>query len=368
MDNFKVAQTEFGDVAEAVKSIKSQLSGIDACFVLYFVSSSYPAEAVCTEMAKSFEGVQTVGCTTAGEMITGKIGRNSIVAMAWSKASMKYLKVEVLENIKENCINAVKNAFQSFEKSVGVSMKNMEPSRYVGIVMIDGLSGCEETLNDQLGNHTNVPFIGGSAADDFKFENTWLFVDGKAYTNAAILVLMEPTNGFLTLKTQSFSITDKKLIPTKVDEKRRMVVEFDGRPALDVYAETTGVSSDELLKTIEAHSVGLIFDENNYFVRNPKQVEGSSIVFHCLVKEGLELRLLKPKDIVAITRDDLKKCGKIQAVIDFNCAGRFTELMRKNQLEAYSDVFSDVTAIGFATYGESYIGHMNQTSTMLLLK
>jgi len=368
MANFKVARSEIKDAVEAAKNIREQLAEIDACLVLYFVASPYPADVISKEMASVFAGVQTVGCTTAGEMISGDIGHNSVVAMAFGKEALNFLKVEVLENIKENTAEAVKTAFASFEKSLGVSMKQADPSRYVGMLMVDGLTGCEEALNDQLGNHTNVPFIGGSAADDFKFQNTWLFVDGKTYNNAAVLLLMEPANGYVTLKTQSFSITDKKLTPTKVDESRRMVIEFDGKPALEAYSEATGVSQDELQKTVDAYSVGLIFDENNYFVRNPKQVEGTSIVFHCLAKEGLELSLLKPKDIVAVTRADLKKCGPVQAVVDFNCAGRFNELTWKKQLKDYSEIFSDVPAIGFATYGESYIGHMNQTSTMLLLK
>ena len=368
MANFSIAQTELTDVAEAVKSIKEQLTGVDACLVLYFVSSSYPVEAVSKEMAKTFAGVHTVGCTTAGEMISGKMGQNSIVAMSWSKSSLKYLKVEVLENIKESCTQAIDKAFLSFEKSLGISMKRLDPSRYVGMIMIDGLSGCEEKMNDYLGNLTNVPFIGGSAGDDFKFQNTWMLVNGKTYTNAAVFLLMEPKNGYITLKTQSFNVTDKVLIPTKVDETKRMVIEFNGKPASQAYAQALNISMEKLSQTLGEYPVGLIFDENNYFVRSPKQIEGTSVSFYCLAKEGLELRLLKPKDIVATTEADLKKLGKIQAVVDFNCAQRFDELIRKNQLKDYSNIFADIPAIGFATYGENYIGHINQTSTMLILK
>ena len=367
MNNFKIAQSELKDVVAAVESIKEQLSGIDACMILYFASPSYPTAAISKEMAAAFAGIHTVGCTTAGEMVSCKMGQDSIVAMAWHKAALKYLKIEVLENIHTDA-DVVAKAFQSFEKSLGKPMKDLNPEQYVGMIMIDGLSGCEEKLNDQLGNLTNVPFVGGSAGDNFKFQTTWLFADGKAYTDAAVLLLMEPANGYSILKTQSFTTTDKKLTPTKVDENRRMIIEFDGKPATEAYADVLNISIDELAKTLGKHPVGLLFDEDNFFVRSPMKIEGTSIIFYCSVKEGLELTVLVSDDIVAATRADLQKCGELQAVVDFNCCLRTSELNKKNQLKEYSEIFREVPAIGFATYGESFIGHINQTSTMLLLK
>ena len=367
MESFNIAQSNVKNTVDAVQSIREQLSGVDACMILYFASPLYPAETVSKEMADAFAGIHTIGCSTAGEMVTDKMGQNSIVAMAWPKSSLKDLKIELLENIQTDT-DVVAKAFQSFEKSLGKTMKQLNPEKYVGMIMIDGLSGCEEKLNDQLGNLTNVLFVGGSAGDNFKFQSTWLFVDGKAYTNAAILLLMEPANGYTILKTQSFTTTDKKLTPTKVDEKRRMVIEFNGQPATEAYANVLGISVDDLAKNLGEYPVGLVFDEQNFFVRSPMKIEGTSIVFYCSVKEGLELTVLHSDDIVAATRADLQQCGEPQAVVDFNCCLRTSELSSKNQLNEYSEIFGTVPAIGFATYGESYIGHINQTSTMLLLK
>ncbi len=371
MENFKIAQSDQKDVVAAVKSIKEQLSAVDACMVLYFASPIYPAAAISKEMAGAFAGIHTIGCTTAGEMIPGKMGQDTVVAMAWSKTTLKDLKIEVLENIQTDT-EAVAKAFKSFEKSLGKPMKHLDPAQYVGMVIIDGLSGCEEMVNDQLGNLTNVPFVGGSAGDNFMFQHTYLFVDGMAYTNAAILLLMEPAKGYTILKTQSFTTTDKKLTPTKVDEKRRMVSEFNGKPATEAYANVLGISTDDLAENLGEYPLGLVFDEHNFFVRSPMKIEGTSIVFYCSVKEGLELTILRSGDIVTGTRADLaeteQNCGGVQAVVDFNCCLRVLALTRKNQLKAYSEIVGHVPTIGFATYGESYIGHINQTSTMLLLK
>ena len=368
MDKYKIAQSEFADASEAAKHLKEQLSGVDTALVLYFASTCYPAEAISKAMADTFAGAQTVGCTTSGELFSGLIKQNTVVAMAFGKEVFKYLHVEILENIKEDCTEAIKHAFKAFKVSLGKSMTELDPAKYVGMVLIDGMSGSEEQVNDLLGNRTNVLFVGGSAGDDFKFKHTHLFVNGKTYTNAAVLVLMEPTDGFTILKTQSFVPSDKKLTPTKVDEKRRMVIEFNGKPATKAYAEVLGITTEELAKNLGQYPVGLVFDEENFFVRSPQHIDGTSIAFYCAIKEGLELTVLSSGNIVEATRVDLQKCGDANALVDFCCCLRTLELKRKNQIADYAKVFANIPAIGFSTYGESHIGHINQTSTMLLLK
>ena len=371
MDNIRIAQSEVMDAAKAVKSIKEQLSGIDAHLILFFFSptESYQVDTVSREMALAFPGIHTVGCTSAGEMVNNKMGKDSIVAMALGRDTMKFLQIEVLENLKADVAGSVNKAFKSFEKSLGISMHDLDPDKYAGMLLVDGLSGCEEELNDRLGDHTNVPFVGGSSGANVMFDSIRLFLDGRAYTDAAILILMEPANGYTILKTQSMVTTDKKLMPTKVNEKNREIIEFNGKPAAEVLAGTVGLSLDELSgQNFGEYPLGLVFDEKNLFVRSPRKIEGTSILCYCAVKEGLELTLLKPEDIVENTRADLQKYSEIKAIIDFNCAQRNWELERKNELQAYSEIFGNVPAIGWGTFGESYIGHMNQTSTMLLLK
>jgi hypothetical protein len=44
------------------------------------------------------------------------------------------------------------------------------------------------------------------------------------------------------------------------------------------------------------------------------------------------------------------------------------EVEKNNQKQEYADLFSNLPAVGFYTYGETCLGHLNQTLTMLVLE
>jgi len=64
----------------------------------------------------------------------------------------------------------------------------------------------------------------------------------------------------------------------------------------------------------------------------------------------------------------MESIGSISAIVCFNCILRTLELKEKKQTEKYGSLFKDIPTVGFSTYGESFIGHINQTAVMLLVK
>jgi hypothetical protein len=294
----------------------------------------------------------------------------SVVVMGFNDDSLLGAKIEIIEDLKDP--EGVKKACDSFASHFGESVADMASREYVGIVLVDGLSGVEESLIETIGDLTNVVFIGGSAGDDLKFNSTHLYANGKTYSNAAILALLKPGTDFTFIKTQSFRDLGKSLEVTKADEANRTVIEFNGKPAAVAYAEAVNTSIEDVSHHFMHNPVGLLIDGEPY-VRSPQQIkDNGSMAFYCGVREGMELSLLESTDIIEDTRSAInqvmEESGRITGIINFNCILRTLELKQKNLTGEYGELFSCASTVGFSTYGEQYIGHINQTATMLVFK
>ena len=365
--SIKVAKSN-ADISQIGPELAAELG--DAKVVIYFASSKFDPARVAKAVAAAFPKSKTFGCTTAGELVTGEMAKGSVVAMGIGSDLVDRALVGVVEGIKDS-VDGIDKLFADWEKRLGKPLMDVDPERWVGIVLADGLAGAEERVMDRLGDLTNVTFIGGSAGDDLAFKQTWVASDGKSVTDAIVLALLECPRGFDIIKTQSFHPTHKFLVPTRVNKATREVEEFDGKPAVNAYAEALGVPVEKLPEQFMAHPVGLLIG-GEPFVRSPQQIVGTSVRFYCAVDQGVKLAILDSTDIVAETAADLRAAlarnGGGSGLLNCNCILRTLELESKGQTEAYGKVFTDVPTAGFSTYGEEYVGHINQTATMLLFR
>jgi hypothetical protein len=357
-------------VDEIAKDIGEQLILFDTKLLLFFASSKFAPEEISRKMQGAFPSALVFGCSTAGEIFTGRMLDDSVVVMGFNDDSLLDAKIEIIEDLDDK--DGVKKAFDSFAGHFGESVADMASREYAGIILVDGLSGAEESLIETIGDSTNVVFIGGSAGDDLKFSSTHLYANGKTYTNAAILALLKPGTDFTFVKTQSFRDLGIRLDVTKADEASRTVIEFNGKPAAVAYAEAVNSSVEDASNRFMHNPVGLLIDDEPY-VRSPQQIkDNGTMAFYCGVREGMELSLLESTDIIEDTRTAIRQAGKesgvIYGIINFNCILRTLELKQKNLTGEYGDIFSSVPTAGFSTYGEQYIGHINQTATMLVFK
>ncbi len=358
-----------GSIDEIVSDIQHQLEGFETKLIIFFSSSVFRPKELSQKMQEGFGSATIFGCTTAGEIVSGKMLKNSVVVMAFNSLAIQDVKVEVVENIKEN--GDVAGAFNSFNGYFGEDELRANFDRYVGVVLIDGLSNSEEKIMDRIGNCSDLVFIGGSAGDDLKFSSTCVFARGKAYTNAAVLAILKTAKGYDIIKTQSFKVLDKKFVATKVNAEAREVIEFDDQPAVKAYAEALGIATKEVAGYFMTNPLALVAGDEIY-VRSPQQIKGDRLVLYCNILRGMEVSLLESTDIVKDTRiaveEKTRELGAVSAMINFHCILRTLELEQKGQTEEYGNIFKDTPTIGFSTYGEQFVGHINQTSTVLVFK
>jgi len=368
--NITTAYSTHSDAQRATEEIAEALAKGQPGTVLYFASSNYDAPAIAAAMQRAFPEAAVIGCTTAGEIVSGHMLKSSLVAMALPSEIVPEIHVQVASGIGAG-VDGVDAAFRAFAASTGTSALDLDPGTWVGLILIDGLSRAEERVMERVGELTDVMFIGGSAGDDLKFERTQVFAKGEAYSDAAVLALLRVPHGFDFIKTQSFCAMSQTLIPTLVDEASRTVLEFDGKPAAQAYADALGLPLGEAAKHFMDHPVGLM-DGDEPYVRSPQQITGNAMAFYCAVKAGMPLSLLESSDIIADTARALAEKtaapGKVAGVVNFNCILRTLELDAEGKSAEYGALFADVPTVGFSTYGEAMIGHINQTSTMLVFK
>lgn len=72
------AQSCVTDAREAVQEFHAAVAQPEMALVIFFCSVEYDLEAVAEEMDRLFDGVQVVGCTTAGEIGPAGYRDNSI--------------------------------------------------------------------------------------------------------------------------------------------------------------------------------------------------------------------------------------------------------------------------------------------------
>ena len=222
-----------------------------------------------------------------------------------------------------------------------------------------------------LCNATNVPFVGGSAADELRFERTTIFENFRPRVGCSVLALLTPRRSYSILKTQSFSVLEGQIEITKTANNERVIHSLNGRPAASEYAACLGLPLAGISEHFHAHPFGVIMDNGKPFVRGLQRAEGEAIHTYCAIREKTLVSLLAARDIVEQTRTDLSstlsRLGRAECLISFDCVERMQELRDRGQIDSYASLFEDLPSIGVATYGESYIGHLNQTSTLLIL-
>jgi hypothetical protein len=365
------ASTNRSGDAEAAADLIDRLDGVDPSAVLMFFSHTRDGGALVRAMRDRFPAAEVVGCTSAGEFTEGSYGVGGVVAMAVSRHKAPSAAAAIAR-FDGSVQDGVRTSVQVLSEKLGKNLRECDPTRYVGLVLLEGLKRKEEAANEALGQVAPfLSFVGGSAADDYSFTETRVHANDQVSTDGAALLVLEMSARFTPMKTCSFRPRPESFRVTRADPTRRVVYELDGQPIVEVYSRVLDISPQRLGRlSFASHPLGLMIDGQPW-IRSPQEVQpDGGILFACQLLEGMPVHVMDPTDLIEDTRrafadGERTLGGPLAGAILFNCVHRRYELEERKLTQPFLGLLQ-FPAVGFHTYGESWLGHINHTLTGLL--
>jgi len=375
------ARTTLKEPDAAAEDLLSQLGGTHPQLVTMFASRERDQVALNRSVrARLPQGTRLVGATTAGELDNTGIHEGSVVMSALSGDFEVGLGLG--GGLSVDAISAGATAIKRACENLGVRQQDLDPRRYVGLVIDDGFRyKKEELLLGILEKSQTLVLVGGGASDDNRDpakQSALIHVDGVVTGDAVLVALFRTSAPWAALRSHWYVPTGEKITITKVDESHTRALEIDGKPAAKRYAEILGVEDVRQLEFGTPHGFAVrptaLRVGREYFIRAAwKPQDDGSILFANLLEEGTELELMKMGDMAGMTRafftEELpRRVQNPQAALLFHCGGRMWYASATNTLAQLADTLKAApTAAGMNVHFEIYSGfHINTTLTTLV--
>ncbi|MDR1325335.1 MAG: methyl-accepting chemotaxis protein [Treponema sp.] len=363
----KVSSRNTLDISGIAKDIEQP----DIKVVIYFFSIEFERMEPHKAMKKAFPQAACIGASMVGGWSTTGAVEKGITAMSLSSSEVEEVITSFQVGVKENATRAAINSINELKRRLGG--QKVDPDKYLGLIFLDGLCMSESIIKEfTLDKTLNLPFVGGSAADEFAFAKTLVTVNDSISDDGLAVMILKMKIPFFFSHYVHLVPTTKTLTVTNSEVSKRIVWEINGEDAASYYAKILNIPSvDKISFDICAHNpMGMCVGDSVY-VRTPNGVvDGKGLGFYCYIDAGTELHLLRSGDMIGNARNALLEAkeflaGEIKGALLFNCGVRYMELQETGKVKDFNQVFSGTNFIGFNTFGEELFIHHNQTLTAI---
>lgn len=351
--------------------------------VFLFVSTKYDVHAVLAGLREILTpSVHLVGCSSYAEINEEEALTESVTAMGLVLGDISCKTVSV---------NDASAGSHAVGEALAKQIHDFGPNLF--IVFPDGitlnstplLQGIQSVMGE------NFPIIGGVAADDVVFKKTYEFIDDRVLAGGAVGVALKGDIQIATAARSGFYPVGATRTVTKV-ENRKIILEIDGLPALDLYKEYLGTMAAKLETAGIEFPLGIVGEiegrqklpeDQILTVRAIQGIDEArgGLMSSGDVPEGTQLRMTRAtKDeliqaAVSASQEVSQSLPKGSVALLFDCAGRKLVLGPRFKDEAAKalEVFGKIPKIGFYTYGElspvqGKTMHHDETFTVALLQ
>lgn len=273
----------------------------EADFIAVHLSNSHDLDAIGVRLSAAGRRRIHVGTSCLGVMSNaGMVSRNGsglgVFAIRDPDGSYGTGMAPFLDHPRNAARKAVARALDAADRQ----------GEAPDLVWLTTSPGTEEDvlrgITDVVG--ASVPVVGGSAADN-DISGSWRIFDGSEALAVGVIVSVLFPSSRLSMAYQSgYAPTQKTGVVTRADGRR--LIEIDGRPAAEVYADWTdglikAPAEDETLMILSESTFtplgrrsGTVADVPFYLLSHPASVEADgSINLFADIAEGDELTLMQ---------------------------------------------------------------------------
>ena len=237
MFDVKVGSSQLPNAFEAGKAAAGAMAGAKFAFV--FSSVNYDQADLIKGVKSAAPGLAVAGNTSFTGVVTpeGFIGGDHFVGIMSVSGEVT---VGVAGSPKgENAVKVGKAVAEAAMKKAG---KDCAPDYFFMVASPGEEESYLKGISKVIGR---APFFGGSAADN-SISGEWkLFADEMVTGDGLAVAFFYSGGKFANKYTGAYGESKKSGVITKVADKRRLI-EIDGVPAIQKYAEWSGKSADKL--------------------------------------------------------------------------------------------------------------------------
>jgi hypothetical protein len=316
------------------------------------------------EAAGAATGLPVVGATTGGAAFTeqGWTRRDPVAAILGGD-DVRF-EIEVARDLVGTDLEAIAVAGRALTERANGSV-----TAPCVLTLCDAFACDGEALLDALRRATppHWRLFGGTAGDDWRFEQTKVFANGEVLSGAAVLVAV------LAASPPSLAVHHgwcpaehgRELVVTRIEGN--VLYSLDGRPAAEVYSEELvrlGLmkQGDDPLPAMATHELGARIDGGDTLkIRAPLLARADGgVVLASGLEHGTVVRVMtaNPEQLIAAARSLASRAlgrldGLVRGALVFDCAARLQLLGDRYHEQVLAFVGDGgFPCVGMACYGE----------------
>lgn len=363
----------FSDKPESIEAARQLAEQISKTFglltpsvIIVFASPVLDQVKLLTELKKICNPEILIGCSSAGEFISGRTGIDSVSAIALHSNEMQFA-ASVGRGIKFNRDTVVDQLLDSMQ-----GHDHFEYKYHTAMLLADALSGYTDEIIEKLTLRTagTYQFFGGGAGDNAQFKETSVFFDTEVIGDAVVMLEILSNKPIGLGVSHGWNAGSELFRVTEAEGAR--LVSLNSIPAVEVFASYAGHTKQEFDKLNPVpfflHNIIGIKTDEGFKLRVPLIINADgSITCASDIPEGSLVSIMSThiegakNAAQAATKTAISQLQGHKANIGFFFDCVATRLRLGNsfdlELEAVQDIFEATNYIGCNTHGQ--VARMN---------